>query len=215
MGDGPASQGDPNACAAGGGFNQSSMVYIPWFNLWNNSTKDGVYMGFDYFGNWDAQVGNLGPGDASLSVTMPNYDSPVAAGQTVTTPLAFAGVYRTDLDDMTNRVLDWQYRYMWDDTRPQYFAAVRDLGYWPVEGGIQTVFDLTDTMREIGADTYHRDAFWWANGNWDGPDWKLSSNYLAKSGMNQLIYYYAQDQVDLSTPGGPGEYVAVERREVG
>ena len=206
-GDGPAAQGIPNACAAGGGYNLNSNIYIPWFSLWNTAHNNGVYMGFDYFGHWQAQIGNLNGGDASLSVVIPDYDSQIQPGATVTSPKAFTGTYVQNLDDMTNRLLDWQYRYMWDDTRPAYFANIRMLGTWSngaicnfnltagtpdFSGTLQKVFGLVDHMAYIGAGTYHRDCGWWNNaGDWQGPDWKITKNYLAKYGMQQLIYYWA------------------------
>ena len=41
----------------------------------------------------------------------------LAPGESLTTPKAFVGLFRDDLDDAGNEVLDWQYRYLWDYTR--------------------------------------------------------------------------------------------------
>jgi len=181
----------------------SSEIYIPWFSLWNRTNQDGVYIGFDYFGRWNAHTGTQSGGKISLSLSIDNYSKVLAPSTVVESPKAFAGVYKTDLDDMTNRLIDWQYRYMWDYTREPYFAAIRMLGYWykgtsifggpwDQEGAFQKIFGLVDHMRSVGADTYHRDFGWWDRaGDWNGPDFKQSGDYLAKYGMKQLIYYFA------------------------
>jgi hypothetical protein len=183
---------------------ETSSVYIPWFSLFDRAGKDGVFVGFDYYGRWAAPIGARGGGGTSLSLEIPNYDHELAPGESVESPKAFTGVYVNDLDDMTNRLLDWQYRYMWDYTRKPYFGAIRMLGYWyngsqwtgswDQVGTLQKVFGLSDHMRTVGGDTYHRDNGWWDTpGNWDGPDFKLSNDYLSQSGMRQLVYMPAYD----------------------
>ncbi len=55
-------------------------------------------------------------------------------------------------------------------------------GYDPT-GLLQKVFGLADHMRHVGADGYHRDCGWWdAIGNWNGPDWRQTGDYLAEVG---------------------------------
>jgi len=34
-------------------------------------------------------------------------------GESLTTPMAFVGLFQGDLDEAGNEVLDWQYRYLW------------------------------------------------------------------------------------------------------
>lgn len=183
-------------------YTETSSVYIPWFSIWNRSNNDGVYIGFDYFGRWNAHTGTQSGGKASLSLSIDNYTSLLAPNEMMTSPQAFTGVYKTDLDDMTNRLLDWQYRYLWDYTRDPYFGAIRMLGNWfagsswvgnvyDQPGTFEKILGVSDHMRYIGADTYHRDNGWWQTaGDWNGPDFKISGDYLAKYGMKQLIYYY-------------------------
>jgi hypothetical protein len=174
----------------------SSAQYMPWFSLFDRKTADGIYAGFDYFGNWAAPVGQRDGTGTSLSLLLPNYDAPVSPGQVVTSPKAFAATYKTDLDDMTNRILDWQYIYLWDYTRAPYYTATADEGYWDVgtgdlPGTMQKVFGLADNMRTMGVDVYHRDYGWWDGatyGDWRGEDWKISIDYLAKSSIAQIVY---------------------------
>jgi hypothetical protein len=197
----------PQACGSQS-WQETSSSYIPWFDLHNRTRGDGTYFGLDYHGRWQASIGKVGGATGAVSVTIPNYSATVAAGDTVTTPKAYTSMYSGDLDDMTNRLLDWQYRYLWDDTRAPYFANIRMLGDWEygaqpfadshstydATGSLQKVFGLVDHMRQIGADGYHRDYGWWDTiGDWNGPDWRLSHDYLDKSGMTQTIYYPAYD----------------------
>jgi hypothetical protein len=180
---------------------ETSQNYIPWFSLWNRSSKDGLFFGFDYYGRWQVPVGARNGKSINLALELATFSKSLSPGEVITLPKAFSGVYQGDLDDMTNRMLDWQYRYLWDYTRAPYFTAIRMLGVWyagsswsgPLDqsGLLQKVFGLADHLRTIGADTYHRDNGWWDTaGDWNGPDWKISRDYLAKMGMNQLIYYF-------------------------
>ena len=195
------------------GFAETSQRYMPWMALHNRSRNDGIAFGFDYHGRWQANVGNVDGAQTGVSMTLPNYSETVAAGATVTMPKAFSSTYSGDLDDMTNRLLDWQYRYMWDYTRAPYFAGLRMVADWgpgahafggPIPGTghggpydatglLQKVFGYADHLRQIGGDGYHRDIGWWVGdfGDWSGPDWKQTIDYLAKSGMPQTIYYPA------------------------
>jgi hypothetical protein len=51
------------------------------------------------------------------------------------------------------------------------------------------IFRLADLLSEIGADVYHRDWGWWDRmGDWNGPDFKSTGEYLRKHSMGQLIY---------------------------
>ncbi|MDW5593576.1 hypothetical protein VSS74_04465 [Conexibacter stalactiti] len=183
------------------GWAETSFNYIPWFTLFDRAEQDGVAVGFDYYGRWALRAGNQ-EGAGALSLSIPNYSKSLVAGETISSPRAFTQVYVDDLDDMTNRLLDWQYRYMWDYTRDPYFTAIRMLGYWfrgsqwtgtwDQAGTLQKIFGLAPHMQTIGADTYHRDNGWWDKpGDWNGPDFRQSNDLLAKSGTKQLIYMMA------------------------
>ena len=195
--------GGRTACPVSG-FAETSHTYIPWFSVWNGAERDGVAVGFDYYGRWALDAGNQGGGAGSLSLAIPNYEASLAPGASITTPRAFTSVYVDDLDAMTNDLLDWQYRYMWDYTRAPYFAGIRMLGYWyngsqwtgswDQAGTLQKIFGLAPHLQTIGADTYHRDNGWWDTpGNWDGPDFRQSIDYLATTGTKQLTYMMAYD----------------------
>ncbi len=162
--------------------------------------------GFDHHGRWRTTAGLLDGAQTAVSMTLPSYDASVAAGATVTMPRAFTAMWSGDLDDMTNRLLDRQYRYMWDLTRREFYADIRLVGeiengahpfggvggpYDPA-GLIQKVFGYADHIREIGGDGYHRDIGWYTgNGDWTGPDWGQTIPYLGKSDVRHTIYYSA------------------------
>ncbi len=195
------------SCARQDSYHETSATYIPWFDFHNVAREDGISFGLDLHGRWQASVGNVDSAPGGLSVTLPNYSGAVAPGESVTSPRAWMLTYAGDHDEMTNRLLEWQYRYLWDYTRADYFAGVRMLGYWQrgsqppsygdgydPTGLIQKVFGLQDHMRHVGADGYHRDYGWWDRiGTWNGPDWRQSGDYLAKSGIRQTLYQPTYD----------------------
>jgi hypothetical protein len=179
---------------------ESSSSYLPWFAMIDDASGSGVAAGFDYFGHWQFRVSGRS-GDSSIEGSIPNFSRQLAAGESVTTPVAFAMVFRKDLDDMGNRLLDWQYRYLWDYTRPGYFAGVAAPGNWCAgtqwcenwdpQGIRQKIFSAAARYREIGFDVHWTDNGWWkAAGDWtDGPDFRQTADYLKKSGINSIIYY--------------------------
>jgi len=178
------------------GWEETSSSYAPWLSMYNRVQNNGVFIGWDYFGNWNARVNST---DGSLTLSMSNYSSSLAAGANLVGPTAFTGAYRNDLDNMTNALLDWQYKYLWDHTNSTWFGGVRDAGdwyfgsqvsnTWDDQGNRQKAFELADDLRTIGAQTYWRDYGWWDKaGDWNGPDWQEVGDYLAKSGMNKIVY---------------------------
>ena len=58
------------------------------------------------------------------------YEKTLQPGESLTTPLAFVGLFQKDLDEAGNECLDWQYAYLWDYTRPGWFPGIRMLGWW-------------------------------------------------------------------------------------
>lgn len=182
-------------------FMETSASYIPWFSLFDQTNKNGVMLSFDYFGRWKAMIGNIN-GGVSLSLNIPNYTSDVNQGKTVASPQSMVMTYANDLEDMTERILEWQYQYLWDYTKPGTLGAVKAPGDWCTgtqwckqwdQQGIRfKIFSLADRERAIGIDTDWRDNGWWDKaGDWNGPDFKLTRDYLDKSGITSLIYYPA------------------------
>lgn len=183
--------------------------YAPWAALFSNDSRDGVFVGWDYFGHWTSSFALGADGAVTAQFKVAGHKQLLARGESLTTPKAFVGLFRDDLDQAGNECLDWQYRYLWDYTREPWFPAIRMLGYWmkgtgwgkagvgwlggkpDMESTFRKVFRVADLMRYCGADVYHRDWGWWDRaGDWNGPDFRTTGNYLRKSGMGQLIYAF-------------------------
>jgi len=198
---GNSSGGSPNY-----GFRPGTSSYAPWYALLDRDTGDGIFIGWDYFGHWASSF-DLSDGTIKARLKVAGHKQTLAPGESVTTPKAFVGVFQGDLDNSGNELLDWQYRYLWDYAREGWFPAVRALGYWykgtawgqvgwtggkpDMESAIRKVFRLADFMRYTGTDVYHRDWGWWDRaGDWNGPDFRTTGEYLRKSDMGQLIYAF-------------------------
>ncbi len=199
----------PGAADSKFGFKMGSATYAPWYSLYDAHDKQGVFLGFDYFGRWASSFTLSSPASVSIGLKVSGYRKVLNPGETVTTPKAFTGLYRDDLDNAGNECLDWQYRYLWDYTRKGWFPAIRMLGWWwngtpwkdpghtwvggngDSASAFRKVFRVADLMSEVGADVYHRDWGWWNHaGDWSGPDFKAMGAYLAKRGMGKLIYAF-------------------------
>ena len=191
------------------GFRAGSSSYAPWAALYNRTTREGMFIGWDYFGHWGSSYTLDRDGRVAARLHVAGYKRDLMPGETVTTPMALVGLFTGDLDDAGNALLDWQYRYLWDYTRDGWFPGIRMLGDWwkgtawglpggswsgggaDFESTARKVFRLADMMREVGADVYHRDWGWWDRaGDWNGPDFRTTGDYLRKSGMGQLIYAF-------------------------
>jgi hypothetical protein len=192
------------------GWSMGNSIYAPIYVFFDRKAKNGVFVGWDYLGRWASYIGNYDGGPVNVGLKVSAYKKAIAPGESVETPKAFTGVFRGDLDEMGNQLLDYQYRYKWDYTRDKYFPAIQMLGYWwngatdfdPKHPGwdvdplstYRKVFHMVDTMRSVGADRYWRDYGWWdIAGDWNGPDFGAARRYLDKYGMTQTIYTIVYD----------------------
>jgi hypothetical protein len=190
-------------------FKMGSATYAPWFALYDRPSKQGMFIGFDYFGRWNSTFAPAQDQSVSSQFKLAGYRQALAPGASITTPKAFTGLFHDDLDNAGNEVLDWQYQYLWDYTRPDWFPGIRMLGFWwngtpwkdpgntwvggngDRDSAYRKVFRVADLMSEVGADVYHRDWGWWDHaGDWSGPDFKTMGEYLRERGMGQLIYAF-------------------------
>src|SRR5581483_89537 len=145
-----------------------SGAYMQRFCI-NNASADGLFLGFDYYGRWAADIGNFYGGPAFLGLRVAGFKRTLASGEALLTPKAFTGVYAGDLDAMGNDLKDWQYRYLWNYKNDDYFARIRyatemrwqyEKGSVAVGGGTQDNWDYRtasllhsiDVMRSVGAD---------------------------------------------------------------
>jgi len=137
---------------------------------------DGLFIGWDYFGHWDSSFGVSDKGTVDISLRVVGHRQSVEPGGSLETPKAFTGVYATDLDNMGNQILDWQYRYCGitperDGFLPSVCWAIggteqagnhfMGCGKPDYDSTFRKVFRIADLMRYVGADVYHRD---WAGG---------------------------------------------------
>jgi hypothetical protein len=129
----PYPHGPPNQAPS---FKPGSASYAPWYSLFNRETRQGVVIGFDYFGHWQSAFAARSNDCVQAQLRLAGFQRWLAPGGAVTTPWAFTALYRDDLDEAGNTLLDWQYTYLWDYTRDgrggtyPWFPALRTLGYW-------------------------------------------------------------------------------------
>lgn len=179
------------------GHKGGSTSYAPWYAYMNRESGEGLFMGFDYFGRWRANIDTRPDGSKHHQIKVMNYRRELQPGETFTTPKAFVGLFVDDIDNAGNECLDWQYRYLWDYTRDKWFPKIRMLGAWlkgcglnpDIPSAYRKVFRVVDLMRYCGGDVYHRDWGWWDKlGDWNGPDWRSANEYLKKYDMGLLLY---------------------------
>ena len=201
-------------------------AYLPLLILRDLAARNNLAIGWDYMGHWSLQVGDPSGDPVSVALQIAGYDKQLAPGSQIETPKSFMGALSGDLDDIGNQILDWQYRYFWDTTNPDYFAKTRWAVDWPNpwvgDGGTPSAdnwgrrlaLDLryVDLLRESGGDILWDDAGWYDQwGNWNGPDWRLTTKYLQKHGMRWALWYptflatpqsaVAQEHPDWVIPG--------------
>ena len=181
----------PLAADASRVFGAGSASYAPWVALYDHASKDGMFIGWDYFGHWASSYTLDQPRRRAAQCMSRDITGTFSRERRLPRPKHFVGLFQGDLDDAGNTLLDWQYRYLWDYTRDGWFPGIRMLGdwwkgtSWGLPEGSWTggggdnrstflkVFRLADMMREVGADVYHRDWGWWDRaGDWNGPDFR-------------------------------------------
>ena len=184
-----------------------SGAYMQWFCLNDAASQGGLYIGFDYYGRWAADIGNYFGGSGYVGLRVAGYQKELSPGESLTTPKAFTGVFTGDLDSMGNRLKDWQYQYLWDYTNDDYFAKIRYQTemQWQLEksdvdwgGGTQDNWDFRmaavlrtiDLMRYVGADILWQDAGWHDYlGDNDGPAFAEAKKYMNKYGLGLAVWW--------------------------
>jgi hypothetical protein len=184
-----------------------SGAYLQWFCIDDAGSQGGLYVGFDYYGRWAADIGNFFGGSGYVGVRVAGYQKELVPGESLVTPMAFTGVFTGDLDSMGNQLKDWQYQYLWDYTDDAYFAKIRYQTemQWQIEksdvdwgGGTQdnwdfrmaAVFRTIDLMRYVGADILWQDAGWHDYlGDNDGPAFGEAKKYMNKYGLGLAVWW--------------------------
>ena len=179
-------------------------AYLPLILLRDPRSEDSLAVGWDYMGHWSLQVGSQTGEQTGIALQVAGYDYLLKPEAHIDTPKAFAAALSGDLDDIGNQILDWQYQYLWEFTTPEYFGKTRWAVDWPSpwvgDGGTPSAdnwgrrlaLDLryTDLLRQCGGDILWDDAGWYDRwGSWNGPEWKLATDYLKKHGMRWALWY--------------------------
>ncbi len=203
---GVTNTGNASGISKNYGYKMNSQTYAPWFALKSDKSKNGMFIGYDFFGHNLATFVSDDNGNVQVKLRVAGHNQTLKPGEEINLPKGFTGLFNSDIDEAGNECLNWQYRYMWDYTRKDWFPAIRMLGYWMRGtawgsnwlGGngdwhsvYQKIFRTTDLMRYVGADVFHRDWGWWDRaGDWNGPDFKSANEYLRKYDMGLLIYAF-------------------------
>jgi len=173
---------------------------------------DGLLVEMEYLGwwNWRVHRDGAGPAQLNFSIRQPA-EIEVVPGQRVALPVITLAVFRGDLDDLGVRLYDWQYRYLWDYTNPEYFARTRAFTWWfYCSRNLQEAFAARlaglgmpmDRFSELGYEVLWDDAGWsvypgFPPDNYrsvftttdDGPDFSRTQRYLRKKGMKWLLWF--------------------------
>jgi hypothetical protein len=179
-------------------------AYLPLLLLRDPQRDSTLAAGWDYMGHWQLNVGASANDPVNVALEIAGYDEKLSPGAQINTPKSFIGVLSGDLDDIGNQVLDWQYRYFWDLTNPDYFGKTRWAVDWPPpwvgpggtpsadNWGRRLALDMryVDLLREAGGDILWDDAGWYDQwGSWNGPDWSLATAYARKHDMRWVLWY--------------------------
>lgn len=187
--------------------------FVPWMAFKRRGSQgDGLLVALDYLGTWTLAVDAVG-GQTLITATLPSLAGfSLATGARIQLPLVTLGVFQDDLDDMSRRLYDWQYSYLWDYTNPDYYARTKWVTAWfYCSRNLQEQYTArlakldmdADLMRTLGIEMMWDDAGWSRFAGWpvpdsyftvgaptyDGPDFAESLRYLGKSGMQQIFWF--------------------------
>ncbi|MDE2126315.1 MAG: hypothetical protein KGJ62_06980 [Armatimonadetes bacterium] len=194
---------------------QSEMgrEYWPWLAaIREGHHPDGLFMALDYIGSWRfaLQPSRLGGPILRSEVTDPGPLNLLPHIQ-FNLPVTTFGLFHQSLDDMSRRLYDWQYQYLWGYSQADKVDRMEwDTAWYNDARNLQENFtgrlgqldmDFPDMMRTVGMETLWDDAGWSENPDiWspsrEGPDFSLTQRYLRKMGMNWALWF-----CHLPTPG--------------
>ena len=199
-----------------------------------NGPRDGVMFEMDCICPWNLQS-EFSNYSLLLKMVFQNcHDLKVNSGDTISTPVMTIATYAKDMDNLMVELYDWQYEYMWDYKNNDYFAKYRDnVPAYPwiycsrvlnEQYGYRLIcMDLFgDEMRaKAGIDIGWDDAGWSSFPGWpdddymsvfqntyEGPDHRLSTRALTKSGMKRLLWFAKQPSLGIlgTKEGAWGEF---------
>lgn len=174
-------------------------------------TGDGLMVALEYTGQWRSTVTRQEDGLVCLNMAMNSPDT-LLPGQRVALPFIFLGAFKEGLDDLGVRLYDWQYRYLWDYTNPEYHARPRVTTWWfYTSRNLQEQFAarianldlLAEPASETGYEVLWDDAGWASHPGdvppdsygavfthaYEGPDFARTQRYLRKKGMKWILWF--------------------------
>jgi len=179
---------------------------VPWVALHRTTgARDGWFLMLEYLGKWQVGVNRQAGGEIVTSAGVTDLEAvTLSPGERLQLPLLTLGVFTGSLDDMTARVFDWQYEYLWDYTHHDWHARILFCGsdYYNNAFNSQENFagrvgwldlETADLIRTLGAEGLWDDAGWangdvWVGGS-EGPDFAVTQRYLAKMGIKWTLWF--------------------------
>jgi hypothetical protein len=179
--------------------------FVPWMGFRRDSGQgDGCFVALDFIGNWRLVAAREAPGAVRVSASSPELTTPpIAPGKKLELPVIFYGVFDRDLDDMSERLYNWQYEYMWDYTHDDWYAKMPFTVAWYGDSdnlqqqwaGHLGDLDMnwTDYLRTTGMELLWEDAGWsatrsWPDANMEGPDFAETRRFLTKNDMKLIVW---------------------------
>lgn len=156
---------------------RSTWHEIAWLALDGGSGSDGIFTGLHYSGRWAALASAPDAGVATLDLSTEGYTMALAAGENWTSPAAFMGLYRGDLDDAAHI----QHAYMRSAVVPPTPAEFPWVQYntWfahLVDYDEALLRREAELAARLGAEVFVIDAGWWE------PSRRTSDNFTTGLG---------------------------------
>ncbi len=193
---------------------KATTEYVPWMGFRRRTEQgDGCFIFLDYLGNWSLLAERQGSGPVRITARSADLmNCPIAPGEKFQLPVLFVGVFHRDLEDMGQRLYDWQYSYMWDYTHHDWYAlTAMNADYTDKQYNLQESFagrlgyldmGVMDMMRVTGTDMLWDDAGWsespsvWS-GSGEGPDFYQTARYRLRTDMKWLLWILGRPSAGL------------------
>ena len=222
-------QGMLQSATVSDGYHQSAYsnmtdYYTPWMALQRDAgARDGWFMAAEYLGDWVFSMDHQASGPVIATASLPELIGyKLNPGARLRLPLITLGTFRDGLDDMSRRLYDWQYEYLWDYTNDCYYARTQLPHPWVADStNLQDMFatrmaktdmDWTDILRQCGFDALWDDAGWSEGPTWspsrEGPDFSRVMRYLAKMDATWILWFcgWPSEGIMDSKVGGWGDF---------
>ncbi len=194
----------------------ATYQFVPWMGFRRNTAQgDGCFVSLDFLGSWQLAAVREGAGNVRVSASSAQLTAPpIDPGKRLDLPVVFYGVFERDLDDMSERIYNWQYEYMWDYTHDDWYAKMPFVVAWYGDSdnlqqqwaGRLGDLDMnwTDYLRTAGMELLWEDAGWSATRTWresdkntEGVDFAETRRFLTKNGMKLIVWFRGRKSTGL------------------